>query len=49
MNSFSALLIGQHECMAGGDFVLMDSRALTAGVQGQVKVRVVMETEGALR
>jgi hypothetical protein len=49
MNSFSALLIEQHECMVAGGFVRMDSRALNADVQGQVKVRAVMETEGALR
>jgi hypothetical protein len=49
MNSFSALLIEQHECMAGGDFVRMDSRALNAGVQGRVNVRAVMKTEGAPR
>jgi hypothetical protein len=49
MNSFSALLIEQHECMVAGGFVRMNSRALNAGVQGRVNVRAVMKTEGAPR
>jgi hypothetical protein len=42
MDSFSTLLIG----VVSSGFVRMDRRALNTCVQGRVKVRAVIETEG---